>query len=656
MCGVTFLLLGAAVATAPAGAEVRLAPQFSSHMVLERDRPIILWGTAQPRERLTLRFRKSSVRTRADMTGHWRARLPAQSAGGPDSLTIWGTSKVVLEDVLVGDVWLASGQSNMEFALKAARGGAAAVDAARDPAIRLLRIEHAVSARPTDGVETHGWAVASPSTVGDFSAIAYLFARELRRHVSVPIGLIESAWGGTYIESWMSAKALEPFHEYSDRLRVLGSITRSDEIEYRRYAQDKQSWLAAHRTEDRGVARGHPLWADPTFDASRWPRLHVPRPDSAWGHDFGGYDGTVWFRRELEVPEVCDGRDLELHLGVPFQKVEVYFDGRPAETLVSTQGTYRVSSEYVHRGRATITQRLTGADGYIMLSGRDESVFAACSTAHVALAGDWAYQTGADLAGFPAPAEPVKLADFYGFPGITVLSNAMIRPLAPTPIKGVIWYQGESNVGAAALYRRLLPAMIRDWRAMWQDTWPFLLVQLPGYSHDPAEPDSSEWASLRESQQAALALPNTGMATTVDLGDPEDVHPRNKKEVAERLARVARRIAYGETLEDSGPAFSSLALEGTRARVHFSHARGGLRVHDRYGYVTGFAVAARGGRFVWAQARIEGEDTVVWSDAVSEPTAVRYDWADTPDGDLYNEDGLPAVPFRTDATEAVPQP
>ena len=638
-------ILTLALAATSTWADVRLPAFVGDNMVLQRDQDLRITGTATPGESVRVTFRGETAVAVAAAKGCWSVRLRRQAAGGPYEMVVSGRNTLKLTNILVGDVWIASGQSNMEFSLSDSAQGAAAVAAARDPGIRLFRVPHDVSSLAQHDVLPAAWQESSPSAAADFSAVAFLFARELRALHHVPIGVIESAWSGSSIESWMSAQSLRQFPEYAHRLRALETITPQNESTYRTYANVKARWNAAHRAEDRGMVEGRALWADPAFDATPWPLIDVPRPDSAWGVDFDGFDGTVWLRRDVEIPRAFSGLDLELHLGAPFRNAEVFYDGKPIEAVAPDAGTYRVIGERVHSGRTVLAQRLTGSNGYLMLSGKPQDVYARAREARLPLAGLWSYHTGADLTDLP---KLVLLGTQDGFPGVAVLSNAMIEPFAATSIKGVIWYQGESNVGAPDLYRRLFPALIQDWRRRWHAEIPFLFVQLAGYGSDPHEPGDSSWAELREAQQGALLLPRTGMASAVDLGDSVNVHPKNKLDVARRLARAARRVAYGENTVASGPEFRSMRLEADRLRVRFAQTAHGLVVHDRYGYPRGFAIAAKEGPFMWAHATIDGNDVLIWNDAVRRPSRVRYGWANTPDGDLYNSEGLPAVPFRSD--------
>ena len=470
-----FLLLLPCLTGREARATVRLPALVGSHMVLQRDQPLHIWGWAGPGEvvRLTLRGR-SYVASVPDAAGRWQVTLPAMPAGGPCVLTVAGQNTIVLDDVLVGDVWLAAGQSNMQFKVKDAnpRGYQPVQDADQEiaaanyPAIRMFTVSQTTASRPATEVAGSGWQVCSPATVADFSAVAYFFGREIHQHYRVPVGLLVSSWGGTPAEAWLSAEGLRAFPEFGPRI------------------------------------------------------AEFARPDSS--------------RRDEQL--------------------------RP-----------------------------------------------------------------------------------------TALYNGMVAPLRPVALKGIIWYQGETNVERAAQYRTLFPALIADWRAQWGAPLPFLFVQLANYQAARPAPAESAWAELREAQAAALVLPRTGMATAIDVGEAADIHPHNKQAVAHRLALAARRVAYGDKhLVASGPSYKSMAVAGAAVRLKFANVGSGLVANNGLP-LQGFALAGADRIFHWASARLVGDEVRVESPKVPAPVAVRYDWADNPAGNLINKEGLPAVPFRTDA-------
>lgn len=491
--GLRSVLLATTLVAASSGvhADVTLPALFSDGMVVQRQRPVHVWGWADPSETVTVTFRGESQTTVADAMGQWALHLPPGEAGGPFELAIRGKSTSVVRDVLVGDVWLASGQSNMEWQTRLVAGAEAALGAANLPGIRLLRVKRTYADHPLDNAAVVPWTACSRESVADFSAVAYFFAREIHARQQVPIGIIDASWGGTIAESWTSLRALA-----ADPALMPVFAARATMME--RHAGTIQQQERERREQEEARAAGRPV------------------PEFPWHPD-----PNVW-----------------------------------------------------------------------------------------------------------APA---------------VLFNAMIAPLTPFPIRGVIWYQGESNSSAERrfTYERLFQTLIRDWRTRWaQDDLPFLFVQLANFTSTPAE----DWAEVREAQRRALALRNTAMAVTIDIGDPEDVHPLNKLDVGLRLALAARAIVYGEAVEYSGPLVRQVTREGGALRVWFDHASGGLE--SRGGALEAFEVAGADGRFVAADARIEGSTILVSAPRIDAPVHVRYGWSNSPDCRLYNREGLPASPFR----------
>jgi sialate O-acetylesterase len=647
------LLIGADAAQS----EIRLPKLVGDHMVLQRDAPVRLWGWAEPGEPVQIDFQGLRVTARAAADGRWEAVIGPYSAGGPYEMSLHGRNQITLHDILIGDVWLASGQSNMEFPLQ--RGEAAWMTGvnhaaselanANHPRIRLFHVHHKIALQPAVDVEADPWTAATADTVGPFSAVAYLFGRELHERYQIPIGLIESNWGGTLAEAWVSGGGLKSFPEFQRQLDGLSHVdARAGADEVAAYTRARAGWSASHGSDDRGRNGGRDLWVAPDFDDRAWPRIAEPqtRREAA----LKGFDGAVWFRKAVELPGALQGQTLLLHLAGSVNHDDTYFNG---EKIGETQGwdrprEYLVPGRLVRGGRNVIVVRQTGLDGYLGMFCEPENLKLEAGGTAIPLAGEWAYQPGPDLSGLPAPPAFVAIASDLNSP--TVLFNGMIAPLTPYRIKGAIWYQGESNAGdlrQAEQYRTLFPALIEDWRSRWGYPLPFLFVQLAGFGPNRPEPAEYPWAILREAQAMTLALPHTGMATAVDLGDEHDIHPRNKQDLAHRLALVAAKQVYGENLVDSGPAYRSMAVEGDRIRIRFSGLGSGWVVRDRYGYVRGFEIAGADGRFAWAQARREGGDIVVFAAAVPKPVAVRYDWSNTPDGNLYNQEGFPALPFRT---------
>jgi sialate O-acetylesterase len=653
------LILSIGALTGEVRADIKLPRLVGDHMVLQRDSKIAIWGWASPAESVRIDFHGKRATTRADQNGRWVTSLGPFPAGGPYDVVVAGKNRMVLHDVLLGDVWLASGQSNMEFPLEpgteewmtGVNNYAREAASANFPQIRLFKVHRKFGLRPEHDVqEADGWTPVTPDSVANFSAVAYLFGRELHQRYHVPIGLIESSWGGTVAEAWVSEGGLRNFPEFQESIESLKHIDeKSATAEYDQYMKQKAAWEGQHATEDRGRVDGHDIWAATDFNTSLWPTIVEPQTKAE--EALKGFDGVVWFRKELDIPAEVAGKDLSVHLAYAYKSDTLFFNGA---RIGETQGgdkpkDYLVLGRLVKAGRNVIAVRIKGSDGFVgMYSDDAGKLNVEAAGRMISLAGPWSYQPGPELAGLPKPPE---LAKFYSDPRATLLFNGMIAPVVPYKIKGVIWYQGESNAEdekRAAQYRILFPALIQDWRKKWGYTFPFLYVQLAGFQPNKDEPAEYPWAELREAQSMALALPNTGMATTIDIGDENDIHPKDKQDVAHRLALAAADVAYGEKIVDSGPTYETMRIDGDRIRIKFSNLGSGLLLKDKYGYGRGFEIAGADGKFRWAQARKDGQDIVVFNDSVSQPVAVRYDWMNTPDGNLFNAEGLPAVPFRTD--------
>ena len=639
-----FTLLASFLLSAGQGCGAVRLPRFvGDSMVLQRDAPIRLWGWADKGEKVTVRFLNQSASTKAGPDGKWRLTLAPVAAGGPYPLEIKGKNTIVLNDVLVGDVWLCGGQSNMGWQLAwSVDNHLAEIAAAQYPAIRLFKVKETLSYQPLDDIRTEkGWQPCTPQTVGSFSAVAYFFGRELYRKYGVPVGLISSNWGGTPAEAWTSAATLKTLPDYRAEALALEKTTPAQL--QARFTARLREWETKNTENDAGFRQ--PAWYRPEFVPEGWKTLSLP---GMWENSvLPDYDGVLWLRKEVDLPAAAAGQDLTLRLGRPDDLDSTWFNGVKVGGLDNGPAReYRVPGNLVKAGRNVITVRLVDYGGDGGIGGKPEEMQLRHAGATVPLAGAWAYQSGDGgkyTAGWP-PQPPEENAG-----ELSVLFNAMINPLIPLSMKGVIWYQGEANVRRAPAYHPLFSALIRDWRGRRGDDFPFLFVQLANFLPPAARPGESQWAELREAQRLTLALPRTAMAVTIDIGNARDVHPRNKQDVGKRLALAARGVAYGEDVVYSGPQYESMRVEGNKVRLSFSHVGGGLVAKDKYGYLRGFAVAGADRKFVWARATIEGDAVVVYSDEVPRPVAVRYGWADNPDDvNLYNAAGLPASPFRTD--------
>ncbi|MFM1878232.1 MAG: hypothetical protein RLZZ241_1098 [Bacteroidota bacterium] len=627
-------------------AEVKLPALVGDHMVLQRDAAIRIWGWAEPGERVTVQLKNQKKSTRTGTNGTWEIFLNPEAAGGPYTLTVRGTNSIVLNDILFGDVWLASGQSNMEWSLQNTNNADREIALAKFPEIRLFTVKREFAFEERQDVQSQGWQLCSPETAARFSAVAYLFGRELHQTYQVPIGLIHSSWGGTTAQTWTSPEGLKEIPRLNEASLAIQKISESD---YEKYIADLAAWKNNEGALDRGRQTGKIAWSARDLNTEVWPELNIL---SNWYDvpELQRFGGTVWFRKSISIPEGTHLNHSILGLGNVIESDSVYVNGNfiGANSGYNPKRVYSIPSGILNPGENIIVLRLTGSSEFGGLFGSPEDLFLQADGLYVPLAGHWKYQTAPDLNTMPVLP---SVSDFSTTmpQSPNLLYNTMIKPISPFIIKGVIWYQGESNAhnfDEALEYRNLFPAMIQDWRQLWKQEFPFLFVQLANFMTDANVPSDTPWARLRESQAKTLQLPKTGMAVTIDIGDPQDIHPRNKQDVAHRLALAARGIAYEESIVYSGPVFESAKAQGKELELTFSHTGSGLHIKDNYGYIKGFALAAADGIYHWAQARLVNNRIVIQSDAVANPVAVRYNWGNSPDGNLYNAEGLPAVPFE----------
>lgn len=637
------LLLGLSLGlliTNGAQAEVRLPQLVSDGMVLQRDTPVPVWGWADAGEAVSVEFRGQSYLTQANTEGEWRLTLPEMSAGGPYQLTVKGDNQITVEDVLVGDVWLASGQSNMELTMARLKPLYADLMAEADyPEIRYFDVPDRYNfAEPLQDLEGGHWLSVRPETIGSVSGVAFFFARELQRTQEVPIGIVNSALGGSPVESWISEPALKEFPRAYQELQQF-----KDEEYVSRLAEEDEKRIAAWhekaRKQDAGTKGDDYLWAKPELDTDDWKTMQVP---GYWPlTDDGPLNGIVWARTEVQIPAELAGKPARLEIGRIVDADITFVNG----TQVGSTGyqypprRYRIPEGVLKAGTNTLAVRISneqGRGGFVL----DKPYELEIGDTLIDLKGEWRYKVATQM---PPLAPPTfirwKPAGLY---------NGMIAPLTNIPFTGTIWYQGESNTYAPDEYAVMFPAMIVDWRKQWnRPELPFLYVQLANYMEPKDQPQDSNWARLREAQLETLAVPHTAMAVTIDVGEWNDIHPLNKKTVGERLAAAARHEAYDEELVYSGPLYKTMAREGNKIVLSFDHVDGGLVAKD--GELQEFAIAGKDGNFVWAQAKIRGDKIVVWNDQLAEPVAVRYAWADNPENaNLYNKAGFPASPFRTD--------
>ena len=643
--------------------DVRLPYVISENMVLQRDMELPIWGWADAGENITVTIADQTKNTMAGRKGEWEVNLDAMSAGGPYVMTVVGNNQLTLDNILIGEVWICSGQSNMRLSVAACNNAQEESSQANYPEIRFFDVEQTSAYVPSENCFGR-WVECSPDSAPAFSAAGYYFGRDLHKRLEVPIGLIHASWDGTAAESWTSRKTLEKLPALKpdiDECFVAMDEIEENVAELRKDYEPKivawrESWDELAR-EEADVKKAR-IMSDPDLDTSDWGEMTFPTQWEKSG--LPGHDGIVWFRKEVEIPQSWAGKGLILHLG-PIDEIDVtWFNG----TKVGGKGNikhrvygywdipreYEVSGSIVRPGRNVITIRAADtakagglwqwrAERMIMdvVGGPEEKP--------VSLAGVWKYKAGTAFSNKPA------LLFSQGHP--CVLYNGMIAPLMPFGIRGVIWYQGEANTGNAPVYQLLLSSLITDWRANWgQGGFSFLIVQLANYAGRNPQPGESSWAEVRDAQlQTSLSLPDTGLAVTIDIGSSGDIHPRNKQDVGKRLALAARSIAYMEDICSSGPIFDSMQIEGNKIRLKFKSVCSGLSAKG--GELKGFAIAGVDKNYVWAQAKIHGDTVLVWSDQIPEPTMVKYGWDTNPDCNLYNTENLPASPFRTDSDSAL---
>jgi sialate O-acetylesterase len=662
-----FITLVLTALGAPVGASSDVPPQslsvspiFGDNMVLQRGLPIKIWGGAKPKAEVTVKFAGREKTGKADAAGNWLLTLDPSEAGGPLELSILsGGETIFLKNVLVGDVWVCSGQSNMEMSVESANNAENEILNANQSAVRLYTVEKKAAGKPLSTLAGR-WLAVSSASVRDFSAVCYFFGREINRELKAPIGLINSSWGGTLAEAWTPWETLESEPKLNPIILKYKEDLKGFEEKMESYNKTIAQWDLLHKDgkeqawKDDGNKGAELGWAAADFNDSGWKEMTLP---ALW-ETIMDIDGAVWFRKEVQIPRSWMGKNLDLSLG-PVDNYDVaYFNGAQvgatgAETSDSWRlpRTYKVPAKLLKPGKNVIAVRVFDdyADGGF--GGAAKDMFLSAAGESVSMAGPWKYNVESEL-------PPAKRADQPPGPenpnSPSTLYNGMINPLIPYGIKGVLWYQGESNAGMAYQYRTLLPALITSWRKNWaQGDFPFLIVQLANYMPAKPEPGDSYWAELREAQAMTAAnLANSGLAVAIDIGDAEDIHPKNKQEAGRRLSLAALKTAYGMDIIASGPVYDSMTVEGGRVRLRFKNIGGGLST--RNGNLKQFAISGPDRKFVWAMAKIEGDEIVVESGQVKEPAAVRYAWAENPQGcNLYNQEGLPAVPFRTDSWPGV---
>lgn len=614
----------------------------SDGMVLQRGDSTRIWGWADAGENITVSFINNTYTTTADKQGNWSVILSGLKAGGPYDMDISAGNEITIRNILIGDVWLCSGQSNMGFPMKRTLDlYKEEIENSENIYIREFKVPMRYDFNtPQDDMKSGEWKSSNPENILNFAAVPYFFAKALYDKYHVPVGLINASVGGTPIEAWLSENVLKDFPEHMKEAEKFRDNSYIDKI----LTEDRllrNEWHTRIRKLDKGFSEKNNPWFDEKYDASGWQTIQLP---SFWKDEgLDPVNGVVWFRKKIDIPEPMAGKPGKLFLGRIVDSDSAYVNGRFVGS-VSYQyppRIYDIPENLLKEGKNIIVVRVisnSGHGGFI----KDKPYHLVSGDHIIDLKGEWQYKIGAVM-------EPLPDQPFIHYKPLG-LYNGMISPALNYDIKGIIWYQGESNADRPVEYRQLLPALINDWREKWnKPECPFLYVQLPNFKKTCDKPSESNWALFREAQLKTLNLPNTAMAVAIDLGEWNDIHPLNKKDVGMRLALAAMNKAYmDKDVVFSGPVYKSIKTEGNKIIITFTNTGEGLTVKGG-GELKYFAIAGRDRKFVWANAKIMNNKVIVWHKDIPKPAAVRYAWADNPEGaNLYNIEGLPASPFRTD--------
>lgn len=605
-------------------------------MVLQRGKLNTIWGWSEPGDDIRVQIGDQTASTTAGTDRRWQVKIQPPASGGPYTVKITGLKTAELHNVLVGDVWLCGGQSNMGLPLRFTKNGDDEVKAANYPDIRFFTVGGHPAYHRVDVIEGD-WRVVSSETASWISAVGYYFARKVQQEIHVPIGLVIDAVGGTPAEAWASSNALRPLHDFDVPLAEVDRLRSEGAPEYGNYVMH---WYDQYDLGQKGN------WAAPDFDDSSWKPVEIPGGFAELGVPVTA--ALAWFRREITLPDPLPPGRAMLYLGEIERMDTVFINGKSVggSAWVENPRVYSVA-DALKRGRNTVAIRVlkTKPDGGFLSKPADLHLILGDQST-IPLAGEWKGKLSVDA----RPPQPLPIA-YENWPVMpTVLYEGMLAPVAPLSISGAIWYQGEQNSPRGYQYRKMLPAMIADWRALFgQGSFPFYIVSLPAFTkRSPVPVDGDEWAETRESQAiAATTVPDSCLAVTIDTGDPDNIHAKDKQPVGDRLALCALAQYYGKNVVYSGPTLKSAERFPDSLRLHFAHTDGGLVVKgDKLGE---FAIAGDDRKWVWADARIDGDTVVVSSPVVPHPTQVRYAWQSNPAATLFNGAGLPAAPFRTDS-------
>jgi sialate O-acetylesterase len=625
-------------------AKVQLPKLISDGMILQRNTEVRIWGWADKGERVSVHFINENYQTTANENGEWKIQLKEHSAGGPHTMKIISSDTIVIENILFGDVWICSGQSNMNYRLSGSKSiYQNEIAQSANSEIRSFKVPEVFNfTAPQKNTEGGKWIEANPETVLNFSAVAYFFAVELYKKYQIPIGLIHSSKSGSPAQAWISKNAIKQFpHYYNEAVKyedysLIEKIMNEEKLR-------EEKWYNTLKSNDKGY-QASGSWFNPNTDTFDWDTMRIPGDITPKSTEKS--NGVFWFKKEVNIPTDWIGKDAIFKMGRLVNSDSVYINGVFVGTTSHqwSSRSYNIPSDLLIAGKNTIVLRLvnhsgTGGftEGYPYQLKMNNQI--------IDISGDWKYKMGAKMDELPGPTQFSWKA--------TGLYNGMIAPLTNYKIKGAIWYQGEGNAGKPKEYESLFPCMINDWRENWnQGDFPFLFVQLANYMKPADKPGPSDWALLRDAQRKTLALSNTGMAVAIDIGVAYDVHPMNKKDVGYRLALEAMRVAYNvNKVVSAGPLFESMIIDGNKIILSFETFGSELKIREGT-KLKHFAIAGADKNFRWAEAKIKNNKIIVSHPGIEDPVAVRYAWANNPESaNLVNSEGLPASPFRTDSWE-----
>ena len=606
-------------------AQISLPYIFSDNMVLQRGQKIPVWGFSSPNETIKVAFKKQLKETKANEKGEWMVYLDQEKAGGPYELTVSGKNKITFKNVLVGDVWLASGQSNMEWNLAATEGYDNELNQTKFPLIRHIKINKKINSLPQNNVtETH-WDVANKQTIGDFSAVAYHFAKKMYQEKGVPVGIINSSWGGTVIESWIPREAFEQSPYFKEMISKMPKVD-IEQLEQNNIAEKTILMESLTQEKISDFSANNFL-----TETSTSPKAEINVPQAWEEQGYKSLDGIIWVKKTIVLAENDVKKDATLYLGKIDDADTTFFNGKEVGGMKqwSDERIYTISKEFLKVGENTIAIKITDTGGGGGLWDNSEDIKLVTSDRTLPLKGKWKF-------GIEKIFSAINQNEFP-----SLIYNSMIYPFIKTRISGVVWYQGESNVERAEEYEKTFPLLINSWREKFGKNLPFYFVQLATFNNDGNSNEGCPWAELRDAQTQALSLKNTGMAVTTDVGNPTDIHPRNKKPVGERLANLALKNGI------YSPVLKSYTVKGDKIEVTLT-GKSMLIAKDQQS-LRGFEIAGKDQVFYPATASIVNNKLVVTSDKVSQPVAVRYGWkADNSDLNLFTKELLPVSPFRTD--------